>query len=161
MKKPIALILTFALALSFSVTAFAEGATEKDENPTEATAEITTSIAPTYTVTIPENLEVEFNETSTDFGIIKLNAAQLDLGYAVKVVLYASGTLKNQANPSKTPISYTVNDENGKEFTSVAYTATDEKTSLTVDITQEAWDAAYAGEYSDIVTFIISYDVLS
>lgn len=160
MKKTIALILTFALALSFSVTAFAEDVTEKDGNGQRATT-ISTSIAPTYTVTIPENLEVKFNQTSTDFGIVKLNAAQLDPGYAVKVVLYASGTLKNQANASKTPIVYTVNDANGKEFTSAAYTATDEKTSLTVDITQEAWDTAYAGEYSDIVTFIISYDVIS
>lgn len=122
MKKWIAMLLTLTLALSLSVTAFVAEITEKDENPTEAAVEITTSIAPAYTVAIPKDVQVRFNQTSTEFGAVKLTAAQIDSGYAVKVTLTAG-----------------------------------DRTALTIDITQADWDAAYAGNYSDTVTFTISY----
>ena len=80
----------------------------------------------------------------------------IDPGYAVKVELNASGTLKNQADNTKT-IAYTVNDTNGDAFTVGTYTTAGDKTDLTIDITQEAWNAAFAGQYSDTVTFTVSY----
>lgn len=155
MKKWIALLLTLALALSLSVTAFA-AEINQDSDPQEAEVKVTTSIEPTYTVTIPEDVQVTFNETSTKFGTIELTGAQLDPEYAVTVTLTASGTLKNEADQTKT-IAYAVNSDDGA-FESAAYQKEGESTDLTIDITQEAWDAAYAGDYSDIVTFTISYD---
>ena len=147
MKKLTALVLVIVLSLSLSVTAFAAD----NRNTT-----ITTSINPTYTVTIPANTNVTFNTLSTSFGAVTLTAAQIDPGYAVKVELNASGTLKNQADNTKT-IAYTVNDANGDAFTVGTYTTAGDKTDLTIDITQEAWNAAFAGQYSDTVTFTVSY----
>lgn len=147
MKKLTALVLVIVLSLSLSVTAFAAD----NRNTT-----ITASINPTYTVTIPANTNVTFNTLSTSFGAVTLTAAQIDPGYAVKVELNASGTLKNQADATKT-IAYTVNDANGDAFTVGTYTTAGDKTDLTIDITQAAWNAAFAGRYSDTVTFTVSY----
>ena len=105
---------------------------------------------------IPANTTVAFNATSTPFGSVKLDAAQINPGYAVKVELNASGKLKNQADNNKT-IAYTINDKNGKAFTAQQYTAAGQETPLTIDITQAAWNAAFAGSYSDTVTFTVSY----
>lgn len=154
MKKLIALILALVLALSLSVTAFAAEISQ-DSDPKTADVTVTTSIDPTYTVTIPANVDVAFNATSTSFGSITLAAAQIDPGYAVKVELNASGTLKNAADTGKT-ITYTVNDKVGV-FTSAEYLTAGDSTALTIDIAQEAWDAAFAGDYSDTVTFTVSY----
>lgn len=159
MKKLIAIFLTLTMTLSLSVAAFATEITEKDGNPKTKDVEVTTSIDPTYTVTIPENVDVKFNDPSTKFGTIELTAAQLDPEYAVKVTLTASGELKNEADKTKT-IAYTVNSKDGA-FSSAKYQKKGESTDLTIDITQAAWDAAYAGDYSDIVTFTISYGKVS
>lgn len=160
MKKRIAMMLSLMLALSLalSVTAFAADheVTEQDGSSKGVTTEIVTSINPTYTVTIPGNLEVEFDETSTDLGAITLVAAQIDPYYVVRVALTTDKELVNKADAKRT-IPYTIKDSNGSEFTSKDYDTANQKTELTVDITQEAWDAAYAGEYSDLVTFTVSY----
>ena len=142
MKKIIAILLTLILTLSLSATAFA-AEIKQDSDPN---VEVTTSIEPTYTVTIPSNTKVEFNAETTSFGAVTLAAAQIDPGYAVKVELNTDGTLENQADTSKT-IAYTVNDANG------AFTVAP----LTINITKDAWNAAFAGEYKDIVTFTVSY----
>lgn len=155
MKKLKALFLTMILALSVTSTAFAAEITEEDGSPKNEEVTISASIAPTYTVTIPKDMKVEFNETSTTFGTISLDKAQIDPGYAVKVDLTASKILKNKADTSKT-IAYAIN-AGGTAFTSQEYTAAGQSTPLTIDITQEAWDQAYAGDYSDTVTFTISY----
>ncbi len=155
MKKLLVLTLILALALSLPVTAFAAEIHQDSEQKTVET-EITTFIAPTYTVSIPENMDVTFNETSTAWGSIELIAAQIDLGYAVKVKLDASGALKNEVDENKS-IAYTINAD-GEPFLFREYTDIGDKTDLTIDITQEAWDAAYAGKYSDTVVFTVSYE---
>lgn len=154
MKKLTALVLTLILTFSLSATAFA-ATVDQDSNPPKAEVKVTTSIDPTYTVTIPSDATVTFNTLSTDFGSVKLDAAQLDPGYAVKVELEAGGLLKNKADENKT-IAYTVKDADGA-FTAGLYTSAGQETSLTIDITQEAWNAAFAGAYSDTVTFTVSY----
>ena len=94
MKKLTAILLTMILALSMTSTAFAAEITEGDGNPKSEEVTISASIAPTYTVTIPKDIQVEFNKTSTVFGTISLDKAQIDPGRAVKVGLTASGLLK-------------------------------------------------------------------
>lgn len=154
MKKFTAIFLTSILALSASATAFA-AEINQDSDPKTTDVEIKTSIAPTYTVTIPASTTVDFNAASTDFGAVKLDTAQIDPGYVVRVALDASGTLKNEADTTKT-IAYTVNDASGA-FVFADYTVAGQETSLTIDITQEAWNTAFAGDYSDTVIFNVSY----
>lgn len=159
MKKILSLGLALALALPLSVSALAT-TVEVNQNDVangskDVKAEITTSISPTYSVSIPGNLSVDFNTASTAFGTIKLTAAQIDPHYAVQVALDASGTLINGADPTKT-IAYAIK-AGDAAFEKATYETKGDSTDLTVEITQDAWDAAFAGDYSDTVTFTISY----
>lgn len=154
MKKIITALLVLAMSAAATTTVFAADINQSS-NPKQSQATISTTIQPTYVVSIPEDVEVDFNATSTDFGTVELTAAQINPNYAVEVSLNASSTLKNQADTSKT-IAYTVSDENGP-FTSTQYETAGESTKLTVNITQDAWNAAYAGNYMDTVTFTVSY----
>lgn len=148
MKKWISVLLVLILVFTLPVTALAADEQRK--------VTVRTSIEPTYTVTIPADVTVQFNETSTSFGKIQLDKAQLDPGYVVKVALSASGKLKNQADTAKT-IAYSIC-TGGTAFQSAQYEKAGENTALTIDITEEAWKAAFAGNYSDTVTFTISYE---
>ncbi|HJB47199.1 MAG TPA: hypothetical protein H9713_10915 [Candidatus Mediterraneibacter surreyensis] len=155
MKKLTAILLTLIMTMAMTCTVFAAEITEEDGTPKREEVTISASIAPTYTVTIPKDIQVEFNKTSTAFGTIVLDKAQIDPGRVVKVELAASGLLKNKADDTKT-IAYAIN-AGGTAFVSQEYTAAGQSTPLTIDITKQAWDQAYAGEYSDTVTFTISY----
>ena len=146
MKKIFALILAIALMASLSVTAFAA-----DD------VEITTSIAPTYTVTIPADVNVAFNATETAFGAIEVTAAQIHPDKCIKVVLTADGELENGIDSTKV-IPYVIKDADGNPFTSATYLTEGDKTELSIHITAEDWNAAYAGSYSDTVTFTITYE---
>lgn len=150
MKKLFAVILTVALLMSLSATAFATNTTGGD-------ADITTSIAPTYTVTIPANTTVAFNATETDFGAIEVTASQIHPDKCIKVVLTTDGELNNAIDATKV-IPYVIKDAEGNAFTSATYLTEGDKTELSIHITAEDWNAAYAGDYSDTVTFTVSYE---
>ena len=150
MKKLFALILTVCLLESMSVTAFAA-------NTTEGEADITTSIAPTYTVTIPADVNVQFNATKTDFGAIEITASQIHPDKCIKVALTTDGKLNNAIDNTKV-IPYAIKDSEGTVFTSATYLTEGDKTELSIHITANDWNAAYAGDYSDTVTFTVSYD---
>ena len=150
MKKLFALILTVCLLASMSTTAFAANTTGGD-------ADITTSIDPTYTVTIPANTTVAFNATETDFGTIEVTAAQIHPNKCIKVELTSDGKLENSIDATKV-IPYTIKDSEGAEFASATYLTEGDKTELSIHITADDWNAAYAGEYSDTVTFTITYE---
>ena len=150
MKKVFAIVLTVALLMSLSVTAFAANTTGGDAN-------ITTSIAPTYTVTIPANTTVVFKATETNFGAIEVIASQIHPNKCIKVVLTTDGKMENSIDATKV-IPYTIKDSKGVEFTSATYLTEGDKTELSIHITANDWNAAYAGEYSDTVTFTVSYE---
>ena len=150
MKKLVAIVLTFALLASLSVTAFAD-------NTTGGEADITTSIAPTYTVTIPADVNVAFNATETAFGTIEVTASQIHPDKCIKVALATDNELNNAIDNTKV-IPYTIKDSEGAEFTSATYLTEGDKTELSIHITANDWNAAYAGDYSDTVTFTVSYD---
>lgn len=151
MKKIIALALALLMVATMSVTAFAA---DTDTKTTDTT--ITTSIAPTYTVTIPANTNVTFNATETSFGAIKVDAAQIDPDKCIKVALTTDGKLENAVDNTKV-IPYEIK-AGDAAFTSATYLTAGDKTELTINITQEDWNKAYAGEYSDTVTFTVSYE---
>ena len=150
MKKVFAVILTIALLMSLSVTAFAA-------NTTDGTADITTNIAPTYTVTIPADVNVVFNATETAFGTIVVTASQIHPNKCIKVELTSDGKLENGIDATKV-IPYAIKDSEGSAFTSATYLTEGDKTELSIHITDADWNAAYAGEYSDTVTFTVSYE---
>ena len=149
MKKVFAVVLTFALLFSLSVTAFAANTTGGD-------ADITTSIAPTYTVTIPADVNVAFNATETAFGTIEVTASQIHPDKCIKVELTYDRELNNSIDSTKI-IPYVVKNDEGADFISATYLTEGDATELFIHITAEAWNAAYAGDYSDTVTFTVSY----
>ena len=150
MKKLFAIVLTFALFMSLSVTTFAANTTGGD-------ADITISIAPTYTVTIPADVNVAFNATETAFGAIEVTAAQIHPDKCIKVALASDGKLENNIDATKI-IPYAIKDSTGAAFTSATYLSEGDNTELSIHITADDWNAAYAGEYSDTVTFTITYE---
>lgn len=154
MKKLIASVLAFSLLATLSTTAFA-AEINQDSDPKTAAAQVSTNIAPTYTVTIPESVEVDFNATETEFGSIKIEQAQIAPDKQIVVSVAAGEALVNQEDNTKT-LPYTIEDENG-EFTSAAYLSEEDKTDLTISITEDDWNSAYAGDYRDTVTFTVSY----
>ena len=150
MKKLFAVILTVAMLATMSVTAFAD-------NTTGGEADITTSIAPTYTVTIPADVNVQFNATETAFGTIEVTASQIHPDKCIKVALTTDGELNNAIDNTKV-IPYEIQDSEGTAFTSATYLTEGDKTELSIHITADDWNAAYAGDYSDTVTFTVSYE---
>ena len=150
MKKPFALILAVVMLATMSVTAFAA-------NTTGGSTTITIDIAPTYTVTIPANTTVAFNATETAFGAIEVTAAQIHPDKCIKVALASDGKLENNIDATKI-IPYAIKDSTGAAFTSATYLSEGDKTELSIHITADDWNAAYAGEYSDTVTFTITYE---
>ena len=149
MKKLFALILTVCLLAAMATTVFAANTTGGD-------ADITTSIDPTYTVTIPADVNVAFNATETAFGTIEVTASQIHPDKCIKVALASDGKLENSIDAAKV-IPYAIKDSEGAAFTSATYLTEGDKTELSIHITANDWNAAYAGEYSDTVTFTVSY----
>ena len=150
MKKLFALILAVVMIATMSVTAFAA-------NTTGGFTTITIDIAPTYTVTIPANTTVAFNATETDFGAIEVTASQIHPDKCIKVALATDKELNNAIDNTKV-IPYAIKDSEGAAFTSATYLTEGDKTELSIHITADDWNAAYAGDYSDTVTFTVSYE---
>ncbi|MBQ8108336.1 MAG: hypothetical protein IJ129_06280 [Ruminococcus sp.] len=134
---------------------------EKSE-PQTAQAQITTEIAPAYIVTIPADTKVAFNALDTDFGRVELTQARLEPHKVVRVHLDSDYKLKNKADESKTiPYDIVSTDDGGKTGSLKRFDAQLEFQGdvcpLRIKITQEDWNAAAAGEYSDTVTFNVQY----
>lgn len=154
MKKLLSIILAAGLLASISTTAFAS---EINQDTTSKTADvkITTNIDPTYVVTIPESTAINFNATSTALGTVKATSMQIEANKKI-VVLASADAFKNTSDASKT-IAYKL--MNGSaEFSSIDILTTADKADLTVAIDKSAWDSAYAGAYSGVITFTLSYE---
>ena len=153
MKKILTLALVGTILTASGITAFAvdyPGGTQDTE--------ITTSVAPTFTVTIPADTAVPFNALSTEFGSVTLESARLAPNKAVQVTVTSDYNLNNSIDDTVV-IPYSLkagNDTVDADYTAT-FTTAGEKVDLTIDITQAAWDAAAAGDYSDTVTFNIAY----
>jgi len=153
MKKKFALCT--AVLMLMSVSALPVSAADDTR-----TAVISTTVEPTYVVTIPADLKIPFNQEKTNFGEVKLDSAQIEVDKCVKVTMISDNTLKNKADKSKT-IPYKIYEEKADSaetvFTTASYLTAGEKTALTIGIEKSDWNKAYAGEYEDTVTFQIEY----
>ena len=98
-----------------------------------------------------------FNATETAFGTIEVTTAQIHPDKCIKVTLTTDGKLENKIDSTKV-IPYAIKDGQGNVFTSATYLTEGEKTVLSIHITSDDWNAAYAGEYKDTVTFTVSYE---
>ena len=148
MKKAIAFftaIGTFLAVSSVSVSA------------EDRSSLITTTISPAFTVTIPLSVRVPFNSTVTDFGNVVLDTARLESNKCVVVTLETDNTLDNTSDASKT-IPYSIHDKNDDSvFVSAKYLSEGEKSDLTINISQDDWNQAAAGDYEDTMIFHIQY----
>lgn len=157
MEKIITLGLVGAILTACSTTAFAAQYPGRTQN-----TEITTTVAPTFTVSIPADTTVQFNALSNDFGAVTLDTARLEPNKMVKVTVSSDFELNNSLDDSAV-IPYTLTEEVGTAVaqiingTSMNFTAVGESRKLSIHITQNDWDAAAAGDYSDTVTFNIAY----
>ena len=153
MKKLLTLALVGAMLTATGITAFAVDYPGGTQN-----TEITTSVEPTFTVTVPADTTVPFNALSTEFGSVELESARLAPNKAVQVTVTSDYNLNNSIDDTVV-IPYSLkagNDTVDADFAAMFLNA-GEKVDLTIDITQAAWDAAAAGDYSDTVTFNIAY----
>lgn len=154
-KKLLFTLSAAAMICSMSVIGVSAATIDQDSNPKSADTDISVEISPSYAVTIPEDTEIVFGDTKTDFDSVELSQAQLEVGKSVKVSVEA-GALANTDDETKT-IPYTVM-AGDAEFTGAEYTAEGQSTDLTLAVTRDAWDSAYAGTYEGTVTFTISYE---
>ena len=169
MKKLISGLSAFAI-MAMPLTAFADTTIDQDTpEPKQGEAVITTEIAPSYIVTIPADTTVKFHDEQTDFGEVELTKAQLDPGKVVKVTVDSDGELNNAKDDTKV-IPYTVmaqyaSGAEGEVYMpfktaeqSLVMDTEGQKFALTIEITEDDWNAAYAGEYGDTVLFNVSYE---
>ena len=159
MKKLLAIIIAAVMILACSFTAFAE--VNQDSDPQQQSAVISADVAPAYIVSIPADTTVAFNTEYTDFGAVELTSARLEPDKCVKVTLTTDGELNNSVDDTKV-IPYTIVEGKADSatdtvYTTAAYLAEGDKTDLTIKITQDDWNKAYAGHYGDTVIFDVAY----
>ena len=159
MKKLLAIIIAAVMILACSFTAFAE--VNQDSDPQQQSAVISADVEPAYIVSIPADTTVAFNTEYTDFGAVELTSARLEPDKCVKVTLTTDGELNNSVDDTKV-IPYTIGEGKADSatdtvYTTAAYLAEGDKTDLTIKITQDDWNKAYAGHYGDTVIFDVAY----
>ena len=149
MKKLFALILTVAMLATMSVTAFAA-------NTTGGSMEVTYSVAPAYTVTIPETVTIGADGTSAEISAANV---VVEKGQYVSVTLATDNnfTVKTTEGAELT-YTVTANGETvaaGGEILAVnpADSATGTAT-ITFNIDETA--IQYAGTYTGSATFTIA-----
>lgn len=153
MKKILSFVLAAMMVTAISTTAFAAELNQGSDPKTQDT-KITTSIAPTYVVTIPADAKIDFNAASTTLGTVNATHMQIEPDKKVTVTA-AAGKLENQTDTTKTIEYKLMNGET--EFTSMDLIDTEKKADLAIAIAEDDWNTAYAGDYKGTITFTISY----
>ena len=160
MKKLIAFVLTLAMATIMSVTAFAaDTAITQDSDPKTGDTAVKFSVDPTYTVTIPGEVTLTYDETSNSYkgsGDITTGAVRL-LQYQFILVTVTGDFKMTSAENAELPYTMTIGDS-ASTVTSGATVATfgtsTEEQSVTLNYSAE--NPTYAGDYTDTLTFTIS-----
>ena len=153
MTKVFAVILTVALLMSLSVTAFAA-------NTTGGSTEVSFNVDPTYTVTIPATVtlnKVEDNGVVTyenDYTLTAEAGVRLKKGEYIEVTVASDFEMTTTEGAT---LAYTITAENAAVANNgvVAEFATD-KAEQTATIHIAANDPDFAGEYKDTVTFTLT-----
>lgn len=169
MKKFVTLLLTAALAITAATTAFAADTTIGPGTNSKQ-IDVTYTVNPSYTVTIPANITLTSQTNGTAEGTAKVSATNVTVPYgqSVKVALSTDFQVA-LTNASTTPaptLKYKVykvgntkpsnNDlvENNGTVLEVAPEATDKKGTATLAFVTD--EVVYSGDYEGTVTFTVS-----
>lgn len=153
-KKWIASILTTALMITSMLPVYAA------ENQQSGTTTVTATVDSTYTMTIPAETTIPFNQIETKLnGQLKVKG---NVRNSEKVSVTA--TEKPLENENKETIAYVLK-QNGAEFKSATWSEQDlraEKAyNLSVTIPKEIWDTAKAGTYAGGIVFTAELKTVS
>ena len=161
MKKILTLALVAAMLTATGITAFATD-TEIKQDTTPPTGAMTVNYTadPVYTVVIPESVELAETAQTAQikiYGADENSNVVLESGKKVNVALSASVNNFNVVSANGSPVAYTVNDKNAvDDLTTVAEcTAAEGKKNTDITFTKTG-TAAYAGTYTDTLTFTVS-----
>lgn len=154
MKKRLTILL-FSAILSMSMTIpvlAAEGVGQEEKHYTVVRMKIDVR----YIVTIPEGIDVPFNQIDTDFDIKVTDAVLHPQGKITVSNTDAAGSMTN-ASGFGSKLAYTIQDDQGQDFTSIEFTGNGSKP-CRVHIAQKDWNKAAAGDYSGTTTFTVAYN---
>lgn len=165
MKKLLTLVLALAMALSVSVTAFAADTTiNQDSAEKTGSTAVTFNVDPTYTVTIPEKVELtQVNNGGTityenDLTVTAAAGVRLLAGEVIQVTLKSDSNfnLSTAADATyKLPYTVTVNNMEIANDGVVAKFGTN-NAAQTATLHFAAGNPTYAGDYSDTVIFTLA-----
>ncbi|MGN0537126.1 MAG: hypothetical protein ACI4M3_04025 [Acutalibacteraceae bacterium] len=173
MKKIITSVLAATFALSATATAFAADTTitadeNGEPNPSTGNTTVTYSVAPTYTVTIPEMVQLDTvsSNATVNEATIKAENVVVAKGKQVVVKLTGASGTDNAFTVATTDgegaeITYTV--KNGSTYVNIGdavLTVNPESDSSGSSILKfiAPNEVKYAGTYEGTVTFTVSVD---
>lgn len=116
-------------------------------------SEISATRTEDIAVTYPADIVIPWN-TEGDFEIGTISAEKMVIAIDKKVVIYVVSQNDCALVGDGGSIPYTLGGADAVEFTVVN---DDSVFPLTVNVAKEDWDAANAGDYSDILTFTLDY----
>ena len=160
MKKLVTLLLTAALAITAATTAFADTKIESDKNgeptPDKGSINVTYTVSPSYTVTIPGN--VVLDTTNPSKATVSATNVTVPFGKSVQIALNSNTnfTVKTDEGAAlaykvKKGTADVLNDNVILEVASGSGS-----TELTFELADKK--VTYSGEYKDTVTFKVSVD---
>lgn len=160
MKKLLTLLLTAALATAAATTAFADTSIEPSTTPQKGKTEVSYTVQPSYTVTIPASVTLT-NTNKIGTATVKAENVTVPHGKAVKVALTNANDFKVKSTEgAELPYTITKDRQNvtvNDVVLSVASDATGKKGEaiLEFEITDKI---VYSGEYTGTVTFTVSVE---
>jgi len=159
MKKAITLALVAAMLTATGITAFAAPITA-NSNPKTGGTTVNYQVAPVYTVVIPDTVTLgntKVTEQIKIYGADENSNVVIGKKQKVNVALTASANGFNVKTADGDTVAYTVNDKNAVDnLTTVAEcTAAEGKKNTDITFTKTG-TAAYAGTYTDTLTFTVS-----
>ena len=160
MKKLLTLALVGAMLSATGITAFAAPITADSSDPKTGGTNVTYAVAPVYTVVIPETVTLgntKVTEQIKIYGATANDNVVIGKKQKVNVALTASANDFKVKTADGDEVAYTVNDKNAvADLTTVAEcTAAEGKKNTDITFTKTG-TAAYAGTYTDTLTFTVS-----
>lgn len=159
MKKILTLALVGAMLSATGITAFA--AEVDQDTPPTGTTNVTLSVAPSYTITIPETvvLNEQANGTYSNDATITATNIRLNSSKVIGVTMNSDFLLENAQGAAALPYKLTINNSAIANGGTVATFDTNADLTLvqqsdTLHFTADK--PTYAGDYSDTVTFNIA-----
>ena len=160
-EKLVTLLLTAALAITAATTAFATEITpgaDGNPNPSSKQIDVTYTVAPSYTVTIPTSVTLD-SAAEQNKATVSATNVTVPNGKKVKVALNTNFTVES-AEHAKLTYKVMKGEDTVKDKDTVLEVAPDAKdkkgeTTLTFLIDD---DVTYSGNYTGAVTFTVSVD---